>query len=57
VLFEAYRAVIYGGPDGFSAPHPPDLVSLSILLVGSVVFLGLCIIFFKRVEPEFAKVL
>lgn len=57
VLFEAYRAVIYGGPDGLSAPHPPDLVSLGILLIGSILFLGLCIVFFKRVEPEFAKVL
>jgi ABC-type polysaccharide/polyol phosphate export permease len=57
VLFEAYRAVIYGGPDGLSPPHPPDLVSLSILLVCSIAFLGLCIVFFKRAEPEFAKVL
>jgi lipopolysaccharide transport system permease protein len=57
VLFEAYRAVIYGGPDGVSPTHPPDVVSLLILLAGSIVFLGLCVIFFKRVEPEFAKVL
>ena len=57
VLFEAYRAVIYGGPDGLSPPHSPDVVSLLILLAGSIVFLGLCIVFFKRVEPEFAKVL
>ena len=56
VLFEAYRAVIYGTPDG-GPPHPPDLVSLGYLLAGSFVFLGLCIIFFKRVEPDFAKVL
>jgi ABC-type polysaccharide/polyol phosphate export permease len=57
VLFEAYRAVIYGGPDGLTPPHAPDVVSLLILLAGSIVFLGLCIVFFKRVEPEFAKVL
>jgi lipopolysaccharide transport system permease protein len=57
VLFEAYRAVIYGGSDGQSPPHSPDVVSLLVLLAGSIVFLGLCIIFFKRVEPEFAKVL
>jgi ABC-type polysaccharide/polyol phosphate export permease len=57
VLFEAYRAVIYGGPDGLSPPHPPDLVSLFFLLAGSLVFLALAIVFFKRVEPEFAKVL
>ena len=57
VLFEAYRAVIYGGPDGVSPPHPPDLVSLFILLAGSLVFLAIAVVLFKRVEPEFAKVL
>ena len=56
VLFEAYRAVIYGSPDG-GLPHPPDLISLVFLLVGSLAFLALCIVFFKRVEPDFAKVL
>ena len=56
VLFEAYRAVIYGTADG-GPPVPPDLVSLAFLLVGSIVFLGVCIIFFKRAEPDFAKVL
>lgn len=56
VLFEAYRAVIYGTADG-GLPVPPDIVSLALLLLGSVVFLGLCIVFFKRVEPDFAKVL
>lgn len=56
VLFEAYRAVIYGGPNG-ELPTAPDVISLVFLLLGSFVFLGLCIIFFKRVEPDFAKVL
>jgi lipopolysaccharide transport system permease protein len=56
VLFEAYRAVIYGSADG-GLPHPPDLVALAFLLVGSIAFLGLCIVFFKRVEPDFAKIL
>jgi lipopolysaccharide transport system permease protein len=56
VLFEAYRAVIYGSPDG-GPPLLPDFVALGWLLVGSIVFLGLCIVFFKRVEPDFAKVL
>lgn len=56
VLFEAYRSVVYGTPDG-GLPQPPDLVSLALLLAGSVIFLGLCIVFFKRVEPDFAKVL
>jgi ABC-type polysaccharide/polyol phosphate export permease len=57
VLFEAYRAVIYGGPLGDTPPHPPDLVSLLILLAGSLVFLAVAVVLFKRVEPEFAKVL
>jgi lipopolysaccharide transport system permease protein len=56
VLFEAYRAVIYGSPEG-GPPHPPDVISLLVLLAGSFVFLGLCVLFFKRVEPDFAKVL
>ena len=57
VLFESYRAVIYGSPDGIGPTHTPDLVALGILLVASFAFLGLCMIFFKRVEPDFAKVL
>jgi ABC-type polysaccharide/polyol phosphate export permease len=57
ILFEAYRAVIYGSADGTSPPYPPDVIALFWLLVGSLVFLGVCITFFKRVEPEFAKVL
>jgi ABC-type polysaccharide/polyol phosphate export permease len=56
VLFEAYRAVIYGTPDG-GPPVPPDLVSLFELLIASIVLIGLAAIFFKRVEPDFAKVL
>jgi ABC-type polysaccharide/polyol phosphate export permease len=60
ILFEAYRAVIYGtaapAPQQPTA-HPPDLAALAALLLASVVLLGLCITFFKRVEPEFAKVL
>ena len=57
VLFEAYRAVLYGTADGVGKPHPPDFVALFYLLVASLVFLALCITLFKRVEPEFAKVL
>ena len=58
VLFEAYRAVIYGTPDGkVGTNHPPDLIALGTLLVASLVFLAISITFFKRVEPEFAKVL
>jgi lipopolysaccharide transport system permease protein len=57
ILFEAYRAVIYGDADGIGPPHAPDLASLFYLLLGSFVFLGIVIVFFKRVEPDFAKVL
>jgi ABC-type polysaccharide/polyol phosphate export permease len=55
VLFEAYRAVIYGKPN--APPHAPDLQSLVILLVVSVVLLALGTIVFKRLEPTYAKVL
>jgi lipopolysaccharide transport system permease protein len=55
VLFEAYRAVIYGTPDG--APHPPDFASLLALLVGSLALLAFGTIVFKRLEPSYAKVL
>ena len=48
--------MIYGSADG-GLPHPPDFVALGFLLAGSLAFLGLCIVFFKRVEPDFAKVL
>ena len=34
-----------------------DLLSLAGLLVGSLVLIALVTVFFKRVEPEFAKVL
>ncbi len=57
VLFESYRAVIYGGADGIAPPHPPDVVSLLVLLAGSLVFLTIAVVLFKRVEPEFAKIL
>jgi ABC-type polysaccharide/polyol phosphate export permease len=50
VLFNAYRAVIYDG-------QSPDWTALSILLAVSIGLLGLATIFFKRVEPSFAKVL
>jgi ABC-type polysaccharide/polyol phosphate export permease len=50
VLFNAYRAVIYEG-------QMPDWFSLSILLAVSAVLLAVATVFFKRVEPSFAKVL
>jgi ABC-type polysaccharide/polyol phosphate export permease len=49
-LFESYRALIYNGT-------MPNWVSLGILLIVSTVFLALATLFFKRVEPSFAKVL
>lgn len=55
VLFESYRAVIYGTETG--GAFAPDVVALGILLLGSLVFIGLAMVFFKRVEPNFAKVL
>jgi homopolymeric O-antigen transport system permease protein len=57
VLFESYRAVIYGSPDGAPPSGPPDLVALGWLLLGSLVFLAAAIVFFKRVEPDFAKLI
>ncbi|MDQ3345421.1 MAG: ABC transporter permease [Chloroflexota bacterium] len=55
VLFEAYRSVIYGTPQG--SPMPPDWASLAILFVASTVFLAIASVAFKRLEPTFAKVL
>lgn len=55
VLFEAYRSVIYGTPDG--PPVAPDWSSLAILLVASTIFLAVSAVVFKRLEPTFAKVL
>ncbi len=55
ILFGAYRQVIYGsetGPPGF-----PDWLSLAVLGIGSVLFLALATVLFKRLEPNFAKVL
>lgn len=50
VLFNAYRAVIFDG-------LPPDWVGLGALLLVSVGLLGIATVFFKRLEPSFAKVL
>jgi lipopolysaccharide transport system permease protein len=55
VLFESYRAVIYGKPDG--PPHMPDWQSLVILLGASAVLVAVGAIVFKRLEPTYAKVL
>jgi lipopolysaccharide transport system permease protein len=55
VLFEAYRSVIYGTPDG--PPVMPDWTALGILLVVSIGFVAVATVVFKRLEPTFAKVL
>lgn len=49
-LFESYRDLIYLG-------RAPDWIGLAVLFVVSIVLLGLAIVFFKRLEPSFAKVL
>ena len=38
ILFESYRAVIYGQPDG--PPHAPDWLALFVLLAASIVLAG-----------------
>ena len=55
ILFESYRAVIYGTPDG--GPALPDWSALAALLVASTILVGLTTVLFKRLEPSFAKVL
>jgi homopolymeric O-antigen transport system permease protein len=49
-LFESYRAVIYN-------ETMPNWAGLLVLLLASSVFLALVMLFFKRLEPAFAKVL
>jgi ABC-type polysaccharide/polyol phosphate export permease len=55
ILFEAYRNVLYGTPEG--PPLMPDLGSLAVLMVASLAFLSVSVVIFKRLEPNFAKVL
>jgi ABC-type polysaccharide/polyol phosphate export permease len=56
ILFEAYRVVIWGTPDG-GPPTFPDWGALAALAVASTIFLALATVMFKRLEPNFAKVL
>lgn len=56
-LFDSYRAVIYGSTDAGVGPHQPDWAALGIVLAASLAFLAVATIFFKRLEPSFAKVL
>ncbi|HSK92419.1 MAG TPA: ABC transporter permease [Candidatus Angelobacter sp.] len=55
VLFESYRAVIYGTET--AGPMPPDFVGLGWLLGVSLVLLASAAVWFKRLERDFAKVL
>jgi ABC-type polysaccharide/polyol phosphate export permease len=55
ILFEAYRMVIYGTPTG--GPGFPNFAALAALLVASLILLALTTIIFKRLEPNFAKVI
>jgi lipopolysaccharide transport system permease protein len=54
-LFTSYRNVIYGTTSG--APSGPEWGGLLALTAASLVLLALAAIFFKRLEPAFAKVL
>lgn len=55
VLFESYRAVIYGTESG--GPVPPNFVALAWMLTGSLLLLAVAAVWFKRLERDFAKVL
>jgi hypothetical protein len=48
--------VIYGTSDG-GLPTGPNLLALAALLGVGIVLLALATILFKRLEPNFAKVL
>jgi lipopolysaccharide transport system permease protein len=55
ILFESYRAVIYGTAKG--GPYVPDAGPLVGLLLFSIALLLVATAIFKRVEPTVAKVL
>jgi ABC-type polysaccharide/polyol phosphate export permease len=54
-LFESFRAVIYGQPDG--TPQLPDFAALGALAVASLALIAIGSVIFKRLEPMYAKVL
>jgi ABC-type polysaccharide/polyol phosphate export permease len=56
ILFEAYRTVIWGTSPN-NPPSMPDWAALGLLAIASTVFLALATVVFKRLEPNFAKVL
>jgi ABC-type polysaccharide/polyol phosphate export permease len=55
ILLEAYRSVIYGSPE--APPGLPNIAALGALLGASVILLAIATVIFKRLEPNFAKVL
>lgn len=55
-LFESYRAVIYGTPDGLGPATMPDWTALGIVLLVSAGLVVVGTAVFKRFEPTFAKV-
>ncbi len=62
VLIETYRTIAYGVPLAGGAwrqatPDDIEWLALAIVLVSSVAILVLGTVFFKRLEPAFAKVL
>lgn len=59
-LFDAYRSVIYGAETangGSVPPMAPDWMSLIYLAGASFLLLLASVVFFKWIEPSFAKVL
>jgi len=56
ILFTAYRTVIYGAADGVGPPGLPNFGALFALLVASVILVAITTVIFKRLEPNFAKV-
>jgi ABC-type polysaccharide/polyol phosphate export permease len=57
ILFEAYRVCIYGTTVPPGPPTMPDWPSLAVLLAVSFGLVAFGIYVFKRLEPNFAKVL
>ena len=57
ILFTAYRTVIYGSSNPPAPPGMPDWGSLAALAIVSIVLLCGSTYVFKRLEPDFAKVL
>jgi ABC-type polysaccharide/polyol phosphate export permease len=63
LLLETYRKVIYGGltrVDGvleWTPAVPPDFQILAVIFASGVVFTIIGTIIFKRLEPNFTKVL